>query len=172
MGEGWELIEEVEVDYELEEKRDAMWAFARAIVPEGSRPTAGESEQDTELIKVRYVYAGDPNPQREFCRKMMSARRVYRKEDIIAAGDRAVNKGFGPNGTDTYSIWLYKGGPNCRHFWKRHTYLRKNNKKVSVNQAKKVIREAGVGAKRLEENDRRVATRPTDMPNNGYLNPR
>ena len=137
MGEGWELIEEVEVDYDLEEKRDAMWAFARAIVPEGSRPTAGESEQDTELIKVRYVYAGDPNPQREFCRKMMSARRVYRKEDIIAAGDRAVNKGFGPNGTDTYSIWLYKGGPNCRHFWKRHTYLRKNNKKISVNQAKK-----------------------------------
>tara|TARA_R100000353_G_scaffold157194_1_gene116237 strand:+ start:4345 stop:5979 length:1635 start_codon:yes stop_codon:yes gene_type:complete len=172
MGEDWELIEEVAVDYDLEEKRDALWAFARAIVPEGSRPTAGESEQDTELIKVRYVYAGDPNPQREFCRKMMSARRVYRYEDIIAAGDRAVNRGFGPNGTDTYSIWLYKGGPNCRHFWKRHTYLRKNNKKISVNQAKKVIREAGVGAKRLEENDRRVATRPTDMPNNGYLNPR
>ena len=102
----------------------------------------------------------------------MSARRVYRKEDIIAAGDRAVNKGFGPNGTDTYSIWLYKGGPNCGHFWKRHTYLRKNNKKISVNQAKKVIREAGVNAKRLEENDRKVATRPADMPNNGYLNPR
>ena len=172
MGDDWELIEDVEVDYDLEEKRDSMWAFARAIVPEGNRPTAGESEQDTELIKVRYIYDGDPNPQRDFCKKMMSARRVYRYEDIIAAGDRAVNKGFGPNGTDTYSIWLYKGGPNCRHFWKRHTYLRKNNKKISVNQAKKVIREAGVGAKRLEENDRKVATRPTDMPNNGYLNPR
>ena len=172
MGKDWELIEEVEVDYDLEEKRDAMWAFARAIVPEASRPTGGKSEQDTELIKVRYIYAGDPNPEREFCKKMMSARRVYRKEDIIAAGDRAVNKGFGPNGTDTYSIWLYKGGPNCRHFFKRHTYLRKNNEKVSVNQAKKVIREAGVDAKRLEENDRRVATRPADMPNSGYLNPR
>ena len=172
MGEDWELIEDVAVDYDLEEKRDALWAFARAIVPEGSRPTAGESEHDTELIKVRYVYAGDPNPQREFCRKMMSARRVYRYEDIIAAGDRAVNRGFGPNGTNTYSIWLYKGGPNCRHFWKRHTYLRKNNKKISVNQAKKVIREAGVGAKRLVENDRRVATRPGDMPTKGYLNPR
>ena len=172
MGDDWELIEDVEVDYDLEEKRDSMWAFARAIVPEGNRPTAGESEQDTELIKVRYIYDGDPNPQRDFCKKMMSARRVYRYEDIIAAGDRAVNKGFGPNGTDTYSIWLYKGGPNCRHFWKRHTYLRKNNKKISVNQAKKVIREAGVGAKRLEENDRKVATRPTDMPNQGFLNPR
>ena len=174
LGEEWELIDEVEVDYELEETRDAMWAFARAIVPEGSRPTAGESEQDTEIIKVRYVYAPGTvsDNSREFCRKMVSAGRVYKKEDIIAAGNRAVNKGWGPNGADTYSIWLYKGGGDCHHFWKRQTYLRKDNSKISVNQAKKLIREAGVDAKRLEENDRRVAQRPTDMPNNGFLKPR
>jgi hypothetical protein len=103
---------------------------------------------------------------------MVSAGRVYRKEDIEAAGSRAVNPGWGANGADTYSIWLYKGGGDCHHFWKRQTYLRKNNKKISVNQAKKLIREAGVDAKRLQENDKRVAQRPTDMPNNGFLNPR
>jgi len=170
MGDDWELIEDVEVDYDLEEKRDAMLTFAN--VP-SSKPQA-KSEQDTEIIKVRYTYAPDrySDDSREFCKKMVNAKRVYRKEDIIAAGDRAVNPGFGPNGADTYSIWLYKGGPRCQHFWKRQTYLRKNNKKISVNQAKKAIREAGVGAKRLEENDRRVATRPTDMPNQGFLNPR
>jgi hypothetical protein len=174
IGDEWELIDEVEVDYDLEETRDAMWAFARAIVPEGNRPTAGESEQDTDLIKVRYVYAPDTvsDNSREFCRKMVSAGRVYRKEDIEAAGSRAVNPGWGANGADTYSVWLYKGGGACHHFWKRRTYLRKNNKKIDVNQAKKLIREAGVDAKRLEENDRRVAQRPTDMPNNGFLNPR
>ena len=170
MGEDWELIEEVAVDYDLEEKRDAMLTFAN--VP-SSKPQAG-SEQDTEIIKVRYTYAPDrySDDSREFCKKMVNAKKVYRKEDIIAAGDRAVNPGFGPNGADTYSIWLYKGGARCQHFWKRQTYLRKNNKKISVNQAKKLIRKAGVGAKRLEENDRRVATRPTDMPNQGFLNPR
>jgi len=170
MGDDWELIEDVAVDYDLEEKRDAMLTFAN--VP-SSKPQA-KSEQDTEIIKVRYTYAPDrySDDSREFCKKMVNAKRVYRKEDIIAAGDRAVNPGFGPNGADTYSIWLYKGGPRCQHFWKRQTYLRKNNKKISVNQAKKAIREAGVGAKRLEENDRRVATRPTDMPNQGFLNPR
>lgn len=174
LGDEWELIDEVEVDYDLEETRDAMWAFARAIVPEGNRPTAGESEQDTEIIKVRYVYAPGTvsDNSREFCRKMVSAGRVYKKEDIIAAGNRAVNRGWGPNGADTYSIWLYKGGGDCHHFWKRQTYLRKDNSKISVNQAKKLIREAGVDAKRLEENDKRVAQRPTDMPNNGFLNPR
>ena len=170
MGEEWELIDEVEVDYDLETARDAMWAFAK--VP-SSKPQAG-SEQDTEIIKVRYAYAPDTvsGNSREFCKKMVSAKRVYRKEDILAAGDRAVNPGWGPNGADTYSIWLYKGGGDCHHFWKRQTYLRKNNQKISVNQAKKLIREAGVDAKRLEENDSRVATRPTDMPNNGFLKPR
>jgi len=153
MGEEWELIDEVEVDYDLETARDAMWAFAR--VP-SSKPQAA-SEQDTEIIKVRYAYAPETtsNDSREFCKKMVSSKRVYRKEDIEAASGRAVNPGFGPNGSDTYDLFLFKGGPRCHHFWKRQTYLRKNNKKISVNQAKKLIQEAGVGAKRLEENDRR-----------------
>ena len=170
MGEEWELIDEVEVDYELEQTRDALFAFAK--VP-SSKPQAG-SEQDTEIIKVRYSYAPGTTSadSREFCKKMVSANRVFRKEDILAAGDRAVNPGWGPNGADTYSVWLYKGGGSCHHFWKRQTYLRKNNKKISVNQAKKLIREAGVDAKRLEDNNKKVAQRPVDMPNNGFLNPR
>ena len=167
--EEWELIDDVEVDYDLEEKRDEMLSFAK--VP-SSKPQAG-SEQDTDLIKVRYKYAPETisDDTREFCSKMIKAGRVYRKEDIIAAGDRVVNPGFGANGSNTYSIWFYKGGARCHHFWKRHTYLRKNNKKISVNQAKKLIREAGVDAKRLEVNDKKVAQRPTDMPNKGFLNP-
>jgi len=174
MSDEWELIDESPVDYDLEQARDAMWAFARAIVPEASRPTAGESEQDTEIIKVRYVYAPGTvsDNSRDFCRKMVSAGRVYKKEDIIAAGNRAVNRGWGPNGANTYSVWFYKGGGSCHHFWKRHTYLRKDNKKIDVNQAKKLIREAGVDAKRLPDNDKRVAQRPVDMPNEGFINPR
>ena len=174
MGDEWELIDESPVDYDLEKARDAMWAFARAIVPEASRPTGGKSEQDTEIIKVRYVYAPGSvsDDSRDFCKKMVSAGRVYRKEDIEAASRRAVNPGLGANGSNTYDLFLFKGGARCHHFWKRHTYLRKDNKKISVNQAKKLIREAGVDAKRLPENDKRVAQRPVDMPNEGFINPR
>ena len=174
MGDEWELIDESPVDYDLEKARDAMWAFARAIVPEASRPTGGKSEQDTEIIKVRYVYAPGSvsDDSRDFCKKMVSAGRVYRKEDIEAASRRAVNPGLGANGANTYDLFLFKGGARCHHFWKRHTYLRKDNKKISVNQAKKLIREAGVDAKRLPENDKRVAQRPVDMPNEGFINPR
>lgn len=169
----WELIDESPVDYETEAVKDALWAFARAIVPEESRPTGGKSEQDTEIIKVRYVYSPNSiqDDSRDFCKKMVAARRVYRKEDIEAASKRAVNRGFGEGGSNTYDLFLWKGGPRCHHFWSRQTYLKKTNKKISVNQAKKLIREAGVDAKRLPVNSPKVAQRPIDMPNEGFVNP-
>jgi hypothetical protein len=170
MGDEWELIDESPVDYDLEKARDAMWAFAR--VP-SSNPN-GKSEQDTEIIKVRYTYAPKSTQEssRSFCKQMVNAGKVYRKEDIEAASLRAVNPGLGANGANTYDLFLFKGGARCHHFWSRQTYLKKNNKKISVNQAKKLIREAGVDAKRLPENDKRVAQRPIDMPNEGFINPR
>jgi len=170
MSDEWELIDESPVDYDLEKARDAMWAFAR--VP-SSNPN-GKSEQDTEIIKVRYTYAPKSTQEssRDFCKKMVAAGKVYRKEDIEAASLRAVNPGFGEGGSNTYDLFLFKGGARCHHYFSRQTYLRKNNKKISVNQAKKLIREAGVDAKRLPENDKRVAQRPVDMPNEGFINPR
>ena len=68
------------------------------------------------------------NESRDFCKRMVNAGdRVWRKEDIDAASQRAVNPGWGPNGSDTYDLFLYHGGGSCQHFWERRTYLRKNN---------------------------------------------
>jgi hypothetical protein len=97
------------------------------------------SEQDTELFKIRYSYEGSLGAEREFCSKMVSAGRTYRKEDITIAETKVVNPGLGPDGADNYSIWLYKGGVNCNHFWMRKIYLRKNNERISVNEARKMI---------------------------------
>jgi hypothetical protein len=106
---------------------------------------------------------------------MIAAGKVYRKEDIERMDGQAVNAGFGISGAATYSIWLYKGGARCHHFWMRKTYLAKGegvtpdvgnpNAEVSVNQAKR----AGVD---LETNPKDVAKRPVDMPNEGFLKPR
>ena len=166
----YELIDEREVDYGREEALDALWTFAR--VP-SSNP-AGKSEQDGNIIKVRYSYAPGTADEksREFCRKMVAAGKVYRKEDILGASQRAVNPGWGPRGADTYDLWFYKGGGSCRHFWLRKTYLKKNNKKVSVNEAKKLIQAAGPQEPRLPTNDPKVAQRPRDMANRGFLDPR
>jgi hypothetical protein len=53
---------------------------------------------------------------------MVNAAKVYRKEDIQAMSEMAVNAGWGPRGAATYDIWLYKGGGNCHHYWVRKTY--------------------------------------------------
>jgi hypothetical protein len=168
--EEYELIDAREYDEAMEAQLDALWTFAR--VP-SSNP-AGKSNQDTDLIKVRYAYAPDTADakSREFCRKMVAAGKVYRKEDIEGASQRAVNPGWGPGGADTYDLLKYKGGGSCRHFWQRRTYLKKNNKRVSVNEAQRIIRAAGPDAERLKPQDPLVAKRPRDMTDRGFLDGR
>ena len=87
-------------------------------------------------------------------------------------GDQAVNAGWGPRGAATYSIWEYKGGGACHHYWMRKTYMKKGKGQIditsplvptiSVNRARK---EGFVP----EVNDELVAKRPIDMPNKGFL---
>ena len=101
---------------------------------------------------------------------MMSANKVYRKEDIELAGSKVVNKGFGKNGADTYSIWLYKGGVNCKHFFMRKIYLKKGNKSISVNEARKLINQLEPSERKnakWTENEKIVA-QPAQESNNYF----
>ena len=109
--ENWVLVDEREVDYEQEEALDKMIGLASTGT---ARPNA-TSEQDGEVedmkFKVRYQYAPLKTQanSREFCKKMVGAKKIYRKEDIMQMSTRAVNAGWGLNGAATYDIWLYKG---------------------------------------------------------------
>ena len=102
-----------------------------------------KSEQDTSLFKVRYVYTtgggSSTTKSRDFCQKMMSASKVYRKEDLDKQSSD--NSELAPKGSSTYNIFLYKGGVNCKHYWMRRVYIRKNNRKITVNRAKELINE-------------------------------
>ena len=170
--EDWVLIDSRPVDYELEDQYDALFHFARTPA---AKPKE-DSEQDGPLIRVRYAYAPQvtdaEGDSRDFCKLMTSSDKEYRKEDIIRAGSQAVNPGFGPRGAATYNIWFYKGGPNCHHFWERRTYLKKDNEKITVGEARRLITSLPVDerdANRLPVNDPRVARRPIDTPTRGYL---
>lgn len=120
--------------------------FQLASVPKGD--ARKRSEQDTSLFKIRYKYAGNQNPEREFCQKVMASKKIFRAEDLENAG--VVNPGLGLDGADTYNIFLYKGGVNCKHWWERVILLRKDNKKIGVNDARRMILE-------LEPEDRNNA---------------
>lgn len=169
----YELVDERTVDYDSEDAHDSAWLFAKPV-PKANSDT---SEMDNDIVKVRYFYDGGVSSNtREFCRKMVSANKVYRKEDIIAAGNKTVNKGFGEGGSAQYSIWLYKGGAQCHHRWVRRTYLQKNNERVSVAEAKRIIDKLPYEERKknlIPPNDNpKVSQMPYTMPNNGYVNPR
>jgi hypothetical protein len=167
IGDEWELIASIPAGEE-EHYFNNLFKFAAQIQPTGS-----ESWQDNDLWKIRYSYAGNPSPEREFCKLMLGNNLYYRYEDLDR--DLTVNPGFGPNGAADYNIWLYKGGANCKHYWMRNIFLRKDNGKISVNQAIKMINDMDPKDRakyRLPINDPKVAKIPYDMPNHGYLNPR
>ena len=190
ISEDWELIEEEIVDrehqdFDFENELNNIANEKTELASTGTaRPNArskqdGTNKSDNDFYKVRYVYTKDnflsqEGSTRDFCNIMMSAKKVYRKEDIIQMGSRAVNAGWGPRGAATYSIWLYKGGGNCHHFWLRQIY------KTSLRGAKSNIKpsEAISYTKALSEgftaerNDKLVARPPKRMKNNGFLKPR
>tara|TARA_R100001463_G_scaffold121598_1_gene177887 strand:- start:689 stop:1000 length:312 start_codon:yes stop_codon:yes gene_type:complete len=102
---------------------------------------------------------------------MVSSAKIYRKEDIMQMSQRAVNAGWGLNGADTYDIWLYKGGGACHHFWMRKTYMGKGVEPDATNpQAEISVNKAKKEGFKPEVNDKKVATRPKDMPNQGFVN--
>lgn len=189
----WELVDSRVVSYEDEARLDAelealnnpekslmskVWNFVTTGV---ARPDL-KSSQDGKLFISRYRYSGETTEKsREFCKKMTSANKLYRKEDIELMGRKAsTNPGWGPKGIDTYDIFLYKGGGACHHFWTRETYKRftdprkKGATKITPSEARKAgeilptpyTKEDGND---YNKNSKLVYTKPIDMPNQGFL---
>ena len=129
----WTMLSSADVDYETDGDLYDLVEFATST---GTARPNSKSAQDSKEIAIRYRYVGNPNPQREFCKKMMQANKLYRKEDILQMNKAGINDGFGLGGTNSYSIWLYKGGGKmssnfpqgtCRHKWQREIYLKKGS---------------------------------------------
>ena len=150
-----------------------------------ARPNArsvqdGVNDSYNDYYKVRYMYTKDTalsqiGETREFCRLMMSARKVYRKEDLLALTNKPVNRGWGPKGRNaTYSIWLFKGGGNCHHYFRRVVYkssLRNAKNPINDKQIISDVKALSEGFT-LKRNSGLVAKAPKRMRNNGFLNPR
>jgi hypothetical protein len=111
---------------------------------------------------------------------MVSAARngfVYRYEDITAmeTDSNDLNPNMGHQGA-TYSVWLFKGGVNCKHNWERRVYFRKREKGRFISDnglessdpisVAKAIR-AGMPLKDIAKDFARANTRTFDLPDQG-----
>jgi hypothetical protein len=174
--EKYELIDSRAVDYEQEINLDAQLSVHLST---GTAIPNASSIEDSAVYKVRYRYGGNGSPERSFCKQMMGANKIYRKEDINRMSTMTVNPGFGmsPNPNEPYDIFLWKGGgllseefPNgtCKHFWIRETYASKDRKSkvdiyspnAEIVSPSKSISEAGFIP---TVNDQRAYIAPHDM---------
>ena len=191
MPDDWELVDEEVVDGEhndfdfekiLNEEADKNVELASAVsaTPNKRSSQDGVNKSYNDYYKVRYVYATDnfltnkSGTSREFCRDMVAAKKIYTKEDLVNANSQVVNKGFGIDGTQKYNIFLFKGGPQCRHFFLRRIYktsLRGAKSKISSSQLISYTKARSEGFT-AQRNDKLVAIAPQRMKNNGYNKPR
>jgi hypothetical protein len=179
------LIDEFSVDYETDDsenetlskepKQSLLSKLVNLVSTGDARPNITSKQDDViEGIKflTRYVYAGETNEKsREFCKRMIQAKKIYRKEDIIKMSNQVVNEGWGPQGADLYSIWFYKGGGNCHHRWNKRVYATFSGKAIDVNskELKQVAVRKAEKLGYIVKNDSKVSTLPKDMPNQGFL---
>mgnify|MGYP003132625152 FL=1 len=188
--EDWEIVDEEKVedeheDFDFEAELNNIANGKTELASTGTaRPNArsvqdGVNKSYNDYYKVRYMYTKDnalsqQGETREFCRLMTSARKVYRKEDLLALTNKPVNAGWGARGAATYSIWLYKGGGNCHHYFKRIVYktsLRNAKSNIKSSQIISDVKAISEGFT-LRRNSGLVAKAPKRMKNNGFLKPR
>ena len=121
----WELIHSEEV-------KDSEIDFKLTDLAEAN-PKA-DSAQDNGVYKVRYAYSPVRNSgdSRKFCKHMetyTSNKIVFRKEDINMMSFRGVNRELGHN-KQNYSLFKFKGGKNCHHYWQLNVYKKIGSKPV------------------------------------------
>ena len=147
------------------------------LVTTGKAVPIAKSEQD-EVVKdvkymTRYRYTGKLNENsRPFCKAMLQANKLYRKEDIMAMSkDENVNPGWGPKGADTYDLLKYKGGGGCHHSFRREVYASLNTDRVSPlsNDAVRIATSTAEKRGYKIRNSFEVSIQPKNLPFNGFL---
>jgi hypothetical protein len=184
IGDEWELVDEREYDEENEsiedwanrlvkEKKTGLQKLADFIK---SKPS-GKSYLDKSYYKVRYKYSEkySSDNSRKFCKTMMQRTEsgvVYRKEDIDQASFQGVNNSFGHKGQN-YSLFKYKGGVNCGHYWSEQLYRLKKKTDGTYREDKALSSSEEADSiptsyKPRPEGNKESKIAPKDMPNNGH----
>ena len=121
--------------------------------------------------EIKYRYAG-PRAQRFFCRGMLSLNKLYTRQevDLISDATIALNPGMGHNSA-TYSVWNYKGGVNCKHYWQELAVFRNNTGQLIIVDRGPASGDAGQVAGpsnnywRFSADDQMIVTGPAMIPN-------
>ena len=122
------------------EKLGSQLGFSEDEVDHTEQFADAQAIKDSEYTPARQQTAADPEEfvwkfassrvstsgSRDFCRTMMSLNRYYSREEVTMLNN--LNTEFGPGGSQNYSIFMYKGGANCQHFWRKYSVKREGSR--------------------------------------------
>jgi len=159
----WELVHTEKV-----EDTEKEFDFTRLSMPTDKDAKPNKvSSQDNSTYKVRYSYGPirkSPNSRR-FCQRMeliSEKNLVFRKEDINMMSFKGINKELGHKGQN-YSLFKYKGGVNCQHYWEMKVYKKKVSDSNLVSES-----EAIKDGLKEPKNPSEIGIAPKDMANRGH----
>ena len=163
LGEEWELLEEEDagsIEDEKQAQKNLNLLEKQATKLFSFDPdTTAKSEYDQGLYILRYKYDGNENPERKFCQDMMKRNTgkygmLYRFEDIEKLSSLEPNPGLAKSNETFYDLFLFAGGNNCRHRWRRMVFFRKREDGKFLPKSKTDS----------FENDKKVANTPFKQP--------
>jgi len=85
--------------------------------------------------QTKYRYAGPVSSNtRNFCRAMVRLNKIYTREEISDM-DTSINTGFRHDG-QSYSIFDFKGGVNCNHYWEELEVYKEGRETVVISKGR------------------------------------
>ena len=71
-----------------------------------------------EPAEIKYRYTG-PSAERGACKALLGLNKLYSDDDMDSLRGKlsTINPGMGLNGANSYDVFAYKMGVNCRHYW-------------------------------------------------------
>ena len=94
----------------------------------------GKQDADKEP-EIKYRYTGPiTSNSRSFCKAMVRLNKLYTRQEIRDM-DSSINTGFRHNG-QPYSIFDFKGGVNCRHYWEEVEMYKEGRQTVVMSKGR------------------------------------
>tara|TARA_R110000744_G_scaffold261066_1_gene375892 strand:+ start:1812 stop:2909 length:1098 start_codon:yes stop_codon:yes gene_type:complete len=168
-GESYDPENTVTIDVS-KEQFSTIGSYLKGLVGLDILSTSGVPEDDEGVLKYRY---SGPSAERNFCKAMLRANKVYTKEEIEQMSN-SINTGF-RGGHGAYSIFDFKGGKNCNHFWSQVRVFKGTNGRAVFVDEGRASGDAGQAASisnnywAFSEDDKQIITGPSMVPNQYIL---
>tara|TARA_R110000765_G_scaffold239097_2_gene341717 strand:+ start:1416 stop:2513 length:1098 start_codon:yes stop_codon:yes gene_type:complete len=168
-GESYDPENTVTIDVS-KEQFSTIGSYLKGLVGLDILSTSGVPEDDEGVLKYRY---SGPSAERNFCKAMLRANKVYTKEEIEQMSN-SINTGF-RGGHGAYSIFDFKGGIQCKHFWSQVRVFKGTNGRAVFVDEGRASGDAGQAASisnnywAFSEDDKQIITGPSMVPNQYIL---